>query len=206
MSRMRQIPVMDITQREKLMQQNQSTGLGNITPPAGHPSMHNTMRPAQMNHRARVRKVPAAKFRLSDTPALIAGGCSSVREFCNNVQNITMDLNNLIGSVESMVPLLNTYLTVLQSRSAIAEQELDPPIEVTARESAPANHACTAGQSPFVQSQPQQNPATMTAPMLRPEDIQNLLENPLVRNLLNGFMQNGAFPNAGQAKENTPNR
>ncbi len=206
MSRMRQIPVMDITQREKLMQQNQSTGLGNTAQSAGHPPMHNSIRPVQMNHRARVRKAPAAKFRLSDTPALIAGGCSSVREFCNSVQSITMDLNNLIGSVESMVPLLNTYLTLLQSRSAIAEQELEPPIEVSTRESTSTNHGCTAGQSSFAPSQPQQSPTSMSTPMPRPEDIQSLLENPLVRNLLNGFMQNGAFPHAGQAKENTPNR
>jgi len=33
-----------------------------------------------------------------------------------------------------------------------------------------------------------------------------LLENPLVRNLLTGFMQSGAFPNISAMKENTPHQ
>lgn len=120
MSRMRQIPVTDVTLQERVINQNVS---------------HPVMRPAAPNCRVRPRKVPASKFRLSDTPALISNGCSSVREFCNNVQSITVDLNNLIGSVESILPLLTTYLTALQARSMPAEQPpaaTEPPIEVTA--------------------------------------------------------------------------
>ena len=204
MSRMRQIPVMDITQREKMIQQSQPAGMEYVA----HPPMQNAGRPVQMNCRPRVRKAPVSRFRLSDTPALIAGGCSSVREFCNNVQNITMDLNHLIGSVERIVPLLNTYLSMMQNRSISAEQELEPPIEMGSDDfrmqccnEKPLKQNCETYAANTVPIEPA---AAKTAPMPRPEDIQALLENPLVRNLLNGFMQNGAFPNAGTAKENTP--
>ena len=67
MSRMRQIPVMDITQREKMIQQSQPTGMEYVT----HPPMQDAGRPVQMNCRPRVRKTPVNRFRLSDTPALI---------------------------------------------------------------------------------------------------------------------------------------
>ena len=176
MSRMRQIPVIDASQRERMLQQNQPPSMKTVNTP------YNVL-PKQSCCRPHMRKPPAPKFRLSDTPSLIRSGCSSVRQLCNNVQNITVDLNNLMGSVESMVPLLNTYLTMLQSRNAIPEQEPEPPIEV-----------------------PQAAPAAISGSMPRPEDIQTLLENPLVRNLLTGFMQSGAFPNISAMKENTPHQ
>lgn len=202
MSRMRQIPVMDVTQRERMMQQTQPVRetMGMQSPMMCHPQSH-PIQPV----RPRVRKAPMAKFRLSDTPALIAGGCHSVRQLCNSVQNITVDLNNLVGSVESMVPLLNTYVTVLQSRNAIAEQDAEPPIEVSAKESSLQNREPSAAFPPSSGAQ-SHNSAAANAPVPRPEDIQALLENPLVRNLLNGFMQNSAFPHAGAAKENTLNQ
>jgi len=107
-----------------------------------------------------------------------------------------------------MVPLLNTYLSVMQNRSISAEQELEPPIEMGSDDfrmqgcnEKPLKQDCEACAANTAPIEPV---ATKTAAMPRPEDIQALLENPLVRNLLNGFMQNGAFPNAGTAKENTP--
>lgn len=176
MSRMRQVPVMDATQRERVISQNLS---------------HPTMRPAAPTCRVRPRKNPVNKFRLSDTPALLSSGCSSVREFCNSVQSITVDLNNLIGSVESILPLLTTYLTALQARNMPADaQAAEPPIDVTAPhrvEAQPqqASHPTTAPTTPAAPVTPAQ-PAAMP----RPEDIQQLLENPLVKNLLTSFMQN----------------
>lgn len=177
MSRMRQIPVMDVTQQERVINQTVS---------------HPVMRPAAPNCRVRPRKAPASKFRLSDTPTLISNGCSSVREFCNNVQSITVDLNNLIGSVESILPLLTTYLTALQARNMPAEQPTaanEPPIEVT-----PVHRPEEQPMTPTAPTAQTNTPTTpMNAPPIpRPEDIQQLLENPLVKNLLNNFMHNAA--------------
>ena len=180
MSRMRQIPAMDVSQREKMLEHNPSSYVKNTR---GTVPMCSNPRSMPCTCRPRVKRQPVAKFRLSDAPALISTGCSSVRQLCSNVQNITMDLNNLMGSVESMVPLLNTYLTAMQNRSA-AVTEPEEPIEVIA-------------------SQPND---TVSTPMPRPEDMKALLENPLVHNLLTNFMQNGAFPNISAMKENTPHQ
>lgn len=170
MSRMRQIPVMDITQQEKVMTQNT-------------PAPHSVMRPTAPTCRMRPRRVPANKFRLSDTPTLLSNGCSSVREFCNSVQSITVDLNNLIGSVESILPLVTTYLAAVQARNMPPEQPVaEPPIDV----------AAPSRVEPVIE--PPRPAAPATAPMApnampRPEDIQQLLENPLVKNLLTNFIQ-----------------
>ena len=165
MSRMRQIPVTEVTQHERMVSQTMSQPV---------------MRPTANNFRMRSRKNAVNKFRLSDTPALLSNGCSSVREFCNNVQNITADLNHLIGSVENILPLLTNYLAAIQARNLSAEQPsaMEPPIEVSAPE------------RPVQQPQPAAQQQTQAAPMPRPEDIQQLLENPLVKNLLTSFMQN----------------
>lgn len=172
MSRMRQVPVMDITQREKVVSQN--------TP-------HPVMRPAAPNCRVRPRKMPVSKFRLSDTPALLSNGCSSVREFCNSVQSITVDLNNLIGSVESILPLVTTYLAAMQTRNMPPEhQAAEPPIDVTA-----PNRVEPVIEPQRPASAPAAAPIVPNA-MPRPEDIQQLLENPLVKNLLTNFIQGSA--------------
>lgn len=177
MSRMRQVPVMEVTQRERVIDQN-------LNQHVSHPAM----RPAAPSCRVRPRKSPVGKFRLSDTPTLLSNGCSSVREFCNSVQSITVDLNNLIGSVESILPLLTTYLTALQARSMPAEPPAaEPPIDVAAPnrpETPPQQTVC-----PAAPTAPAAAPAQPTA-MPRPEDIQQLLENPLVKNLLTSFVQN----------------
>lgn len=162
MSRMRQIPVMEVTQQEKVIHQN-------------------VPHPATPSCRLRRSRTMPAKFRLNDTPTLISNGCSSVREFCNNVQSITVDLNNLIGSVERVLPLLTTYLTALQARNMTTEPTINeqPPIDV-----APASRP-----EPEQPPRPAQTAATPTP---RPEDLQQLLENPLVKNLLTSFIQNTA--------------
>ncbi len=192
MSRMRQVPVMDVTQRERAINQDllHNQNLTHNQNPA-----HPAMRPTAPTCRVRPRKSPVGKFRLSDTPALMSSGCSSVREFCNSVQSITVDLNNLIGSVESILPLLTTYLTALQARNMPNEpQSAEPPIDVTATnrveepQPQPAPHAPAAPTAPAA-------PAAAATPvqpsaMPRPEDLQQLLENPLVKNLLTSFIQN----------------
>ncbi len=162
MSRMRQIPVMDITQREKAMSRNQS--------------VMNT-RPAAPAVRARSKKTPAAKLHLSDAPALLSSGCHSVKELCTHIQHITTDLNQLASSVEHMLPLLTAYVSALQTRNSIAESipaaaskepELYRPVpEVSEKPETPA--------------QPQMMPSA--------EDMQQLLNNPLVQNLMQSFMQ-----------------
>lgn len=190
MSRIRQVPVMDINQREKMLQQNQ---------PLYHPPVAASPRPMQPNCRPRTKRPFVTKFRLNDTPALIHSGCNSIREFCTNIQNITLDLNHLAGSVESMVPLLNLYLATLQSRNIGIEQNLEPPIDV----SAPNYMAREQRPEPPGQASQPAKPSTANLSAPRPEDIQQLLENPLVRNLLNGFMQNSVPPNADSAKGNT---
>lgn len=179
MSRMRQVPVMDVTQKEKAMNRN----LPNAS-----------VRPAAQNFRPRTRKASPAKLRLSDTPGLLSSGCSSLREFCNGVQNITVDLNNLIGSVESILPLLNVYITALQTRTAPLETSAtEAPIEVTSAERPEPQAACAPQtvQQPAAPAAPVQSAAQpQTPPMPRPEDLQQLLENPLVKNLMANFMKN----------------
>ena len=195
MSRMRQIPIMDVSKKEKILQQNQ---------PIGRPPTVCVPRSMCPNCRPRTRKISATKFRLTDAPALISNGCSSVREFCNSVQHITVDLNQLIGSVENMVPLLNLYLTTMQNRSIAIEDDLEPPIDLPSCE--PRKTTVVNQPEPTCQAchSSQQNHTAINPP--KPEDIQQLLENPLVRNLLNGFIQNNAFPNAGATKGNALNQ
>ena len=231
MSRMRQIPVMDAAQRERVISQASPhpNPSGQNTP--GQPmqcqasqtqmiaaqGMPNSgMRPVAPGCRPRSRKAPASKMRLSDTPALLSTGCSSLREFCNGVQNITADLNNLIGSVESILPLLTTYLSMLQARTMPEQTIADTPIDVPVPER-PAESQTSAAQpvQPAMQyhdaqaaqpihsaqqaamsqpaaatpsSAPQSTPMQQM-PMPRPEDLQQLLENPLVKNLMANFMQ-----------------
>ncbi|MBQ2034713.1 MAG: hypothetical protein II218_02250, partial [Peptococcaceae bacterium] len=74
MSRMRQVPVMDITQREKAMSRNQ-------------PVVHTRPAPPAVCYRA--KKTTAAKLHLADAPALLSTGCHSVKELCTHVQHIT---------------------------------------------------------------------------------------------------------------------
>lgn len=116
------------------------------------------------------------KLRQSNTQALITGSCSNMREFCSSIQGITAEVNNLLTSIENFLPLINTYLNSIQPRETIAitpsEQSANPMPNNTPKESG--------------------TPAPSALPKLRPEDIQQLLDNPLVKNLLTGFMQSAA--------------
>ena len=100
-----------------------------------------------------------------------------MREFCSSIQGITAEVNNLLTSIENFLPLINTYLNSIQPRETIAISS--PETENTAQNKVPAANTGT-------------NPTTL--PKLRPEDIQQLLENPLVKNLLSSFVQNAALP------------
>ena len=117
------------------------------------------------------------RLRQSNTQALITGSCSNMREFCSSIQGITAEVNNLLTSIENFLPLINTYLNSIQPRETIAISS--PEAENTAQNKVPAANTGT-------------NPTTL--PKLRPEDIQQLLENPLVKNLLSSFVQNAALP------------
>lgn len=119
------------------------------------------------------------KLRQSNTQALITGSCSNMREFCSSIQGITAEINNLLTSVENFLPLINTYLNSVQPRETIS---ITPPEQPAA--------AINKMQAEPIATAP-------TLPKLRPEDIQQLLENPLVKNLLSSFVQNAA-----QAKNN----
>ena len=175
MSRMRQVPVMDITLREKAMNRN----LPNVV-----------AKPVPQNVRPRPKKLPAAKLRLSDAPALLSSGCSSVREFCTGIQHITTDLNQLVSSIENILPLLTVYMTALQTRSIPLDSAIpDTPMDMPMRHTFEPQPVQTEKTS--APSVPDSVPSAdvPVPPMPGPEDIQQLLDNPLVKNLMNSFMQ-----------------
>ena len=144
MSRMRQVPALDVTQTKT------------------YPN--NTIAPSTCQRRT---NNSAPKFRLSEAPGMISNGCTSLREFCNSIQSITIDLNHLLNSVESLLPLLTAYLATVQNRN---NTQPAPPV-IEQEKAAPAPQVAQAPNVPG------------------PEDIQQLLDNPLVKNILNSFMQ-----------------
>lgn len=194
MTRIRQVPVLDVNQRERALAQTSSYPTYQSNPPyQRNVPMSAPMNGAtnRNNNYYRPRRQPTIpvfqKFRLSDTPDLITNGCNSIREFCSSVQSITVDLNNLLGSVESIVPLLTTYLNAVQTRNAINQEQQNsavytPPIEVPTS----TNHVPTA---PPVQPTPVNQNKMPISNGPRPEDIQQLLDNPLVKNILTSFIQ-----------------
>lgn len=117
------------------------------------------------------------RLRQSSTQALIAGSCSNMREFCTSIQGITTEVNNLLSTIENFLPLLNTYLNATQTRETIAISPANPP------------------KPPCEATIPVSTPSTNLPRQPRPEDIQQLLENPLVKNLLSSFVQNTAPKN-----------
>lgn len=120
------------------------------------------------------------KLRQSNTQALITGSCSNMREFCTSIQGITAEVNNLLTSIENFLPLINTYLNSIQPRETIAIASDEAPKIV--QNKIPAENAGIT-PSPSIPKQ------------LRPEDIQQLLENPLIKNLLNSFVQSTTAKN-----------
>ena len=172
MSRMRQVPVMDITLREKVMSRNL-------------PSV--PARSSMQPYRPRPRKMPLTKLRLSDTPALLSSGCSSVRELCSNVQHITSDLNQLISSIENILPLLTVYMTAIQTRSSDCIAADIPVRHCPEPQTFSNSHPVSEPAAPIhIDPEPSSVPVP---PMPRPEDLQQLLDNPLVKNLMQSFMQ-----------------
>lgn len=193
MSRMRQVPVLDVQQQERYLGQsapqprNQQPGVPGYPNSNYHYSHYhnnasnnynNNYNSNYNNSRSRRPINIAPKFRLSEAPDLISNGCSSIREFCTGIQSITIDLNNLLSSVESILPLLTTYLATVQAKNSVPpeeeKKEKRPSIDVY-----PVQEATAA---------PAQQPKMPSMP--GPEDIQQLLESPLVKNILASFMQN----------------
>lgn len=200
MNRTRQIPAVDANIRDKILQQPEIPAQAKIRPnysPYNQGHMINQPRRNMGNF--------FNKLRSGNTQALLSNSCSSMREFCNNVQNITTDLSNLLSSIENILPIVTTYLSVTQPRETIAVAPETP--RLSGQYEATLQNAMTASPKPTMPLQsnnyqrPQQNPPpapTKPAPVIaenmpkqpRPEDIQQLLENPLVKNLLTSFMQN----------------
>jgi hypothetical protein len=115
---------------------------------------------------------------LSDAPALLSSGCHSVKELCNHVQHITTDLNQLVNSVEHMLPLLTAYVTAVQTRNIMPESLPEP----TLKETKLYRIAPEIPVKPEPPIQPLMTPS--------PDDLQQLFNNPLVQNMMQSFMQN----------------
>jgi len=128
-------------------------------------------------HYRRVNPSLLQRLRQSNTQALIADGCSNMRNLCSSIQNITAEVNNLLTSIENFMPLVNTYLTATQARETISVA----PSSTASYSAANKIPTETVG---ITQNQNIKQP--------KPEDIQQLLENPLVKNLLSNFVQNTA--------------
>lgn len=151
---------------------------------------------------------PGLLYRLRSTNAshLIMSGCGSMRDFCNNVQTITNDINNLLTSVESILPIVSTYLSLTPAKETIPvtpesprlNGEVIPATSPSAPQPQPMEQAA-ASPAQITTRPTQNNNINMAAPpmspgnmpKLRPEDIQQLLNNPLVKNLMTSFMSQG---------------
>ena len=129
-----------------------------------------------------------------------------MRELCTSVQSVTNDINNLLTSIENILPIITTYLAL----PAVKEPEPMPvnrpqynepaAIATTNNFSEPsplAQEAASHPESAYTQppiaqtAAPQAVPANAmpnNMPKLRPEDIQQLLNNPLVKNLMSSIM------------------
>ena len=161
----RQVSAIDITQKEKALE---------LANPIRREVPHFSCSCPRRNNFSLLQRL-----RQSSTQALIAGSCSNMREFCTSIQGITAEVNNLLSTIENFLPLLNTYLNANQTRETIA-------ISPVNQSKPPYNSAPTTQPSASATNLPRQP---------RPEDIQQLLENPLVKNLLSSFVQNTASKN-----------
>ena len=161
----RQVSAIDITQKEKALE---------LPNPVRREAPHfvcNCPRRSNIPFLQRLRQ--------SSTQSFIAGGCSSMREFCSSIQGVTAEVNNLLSTIENILPIINTYLNASQARETIAISPANQPNPISAP----------------IATIPNQTPAPTIAKQPRPEDIQQLLENPLVKNLLSSFVQNTAGKN-----------
>ena len=121
------------------------------------------------------------KLRTTDTQSLISDSCTSMRNFCDSIQLITTELNRLLNSIETILPLLNNCLA--QSRETIVL----PQETIT---NLPSASAPSVPNIPTQSKEPVSMPTQVQNKQPKPEDVQQLLENPLVKNMLNHFMQN----------------
>lgn len=185
MSRSRQIPAVDINARERVLNQP-------------HPqSQPNKPRP-NAYHYPMQQKRPVnnimQKIRSGNAQSLISGSCSSMRDFCSNVQSITSDINNLLTSIETILPIIGTYLSATQAKETIpiptSAPAVNEPVKQAYNLSQPkANQpTATAGNNNASNINNTRPDNALKQP--RPEDLQQFLENPLVKNVLNNFMQN----------------
>jgi len=149
MSRSKYIQAIDITQRDRY-----------ITQPNYYRKPYTTL---------------WQKIRNGNAQAVFSNGCSSMRSVCDNIQSVACELNQLLNSIEHLLPLLNTYLLQPKETISITREEPNkvlPPSSVMAESAKTENN-----------SAPKQ---------LRAEDLQQLLENPLVKSLLTGVLQNNS--------------
>ena len=194
MTRTRQIAAVDSQMREKMMQS-----------PAYHNRPGNTAYPPTNGYAARQSLL--YRLRTSNAPRLLMSSCGSMRELCSSVQSVTSDINNLLASIENILPIITTYLSLPAAKepdplplnrpqyaetaaltadpaqnasSAPPTQQTAPPAETAAISTAQAVPAPTANPMP--------NNAMPAMPKLKPEDIQQLLNNPLVKNLMANIM------------------
>ena len=161
----RQVSAIDITQKERALE------------PANPIRREPPRFPCYCQRRSNTSLLQ--RLRQSSTQALITGSCSNMREFCTSIQGITAEVNNILNAIENFLPLLNTYLNTAQTRETISISPANLPKQPSETISTPQ----TSPSSPTFPRQP------------RPEDIQQLLENPLVKNLLSSFVQNTAPKN-----------
>ena len=162
----RQVSAIDITQKERALE---------LPNPVRREAPHFSCNCPRRNNISLLQRL-----RQSSTQALIVGSCSNMREFCTSIQGITTEVNNLLSTIENFLPLLNTYLNATQTRETIAISPANPP-----------KPPCETTNATI----PVSTPSTNLPRQPRPEDIQQLLENPLVKNLLSSFVQNSAPKN-----------
>lgn len=126
------------------------------------------------------------RLRSSNAPRALLSGCGSMREFCSSVQSITNDINNLLVSIENILPIVATYLSLPPAKDPDpAPLSSRPPAMATAEPTETTPMLQSPASNTLPSNCPPTNPATNNAmPKLRPEDIQQLLNNPLVKNLM----------------------
>lgn len=176
MTRTRQISAVDATMRNRVLNQTHS------------PNAQGKQRgyPCNCSHASRGNTGGLLqKLRSGNTQSLLSGGCSSMREFCDSVQSVTTDLSGLLASIENILPLISTCLSMVQAKDTI-------PV-IASMANAPATLPLTTPNTQLSHQSPKP-PATRpeSGKQPRPEDIQQLLENPMVKNILASFMQNMA--------------
>ena len=137
------------------------------------------------------------------------------------MQNITVDLNNLLGSIENLVPLVSTYLAAVEIKEGAQISNNNQQNNYNNTYNNNSNYASSNYNNSYqnnynnnvgnatrpqtiiaepVQETPIQPNQTQSTPNMnmnkqpRPADITQLLENPFVKNILTNFLQNTNKP------------